>query len=231
MQGIDKKMNGLVREDAGMDDTILTLEHIQKKYGKRVVLQDINLEVKRGQAAAFVGSNGSGKSTLMKVLSGLIRADSGRIISEKKVRFAYVPEKFPVLPVTAEDYLFHVGEIARIPVQEIREKCKYYFEQFDMADMIHTSMKFLSKGTLQKVVVIQALLSQPDILLLDEPLSGQDVSSQQFFMNEITKLKKNSMAVIVVSHEEAFVQQIADMIYRIRDGRLETEAKNHDCVD
>lgn len=213
-----------------MDDIVLTLEHIQKKYGNRVVLRDINLEVKRGRAAAIVGSNGSGKSTLMKVLSGLIRADSGKIVCEKNVRFAYVPEKFPALPVTAEEYLFHVGGIARIPVQDIKAKCKYYFEQFDMADMIHTSMKFLSKGTLQKVVVIQAFLSQPDILLLDEPLSGQDVSSQQFFMNEIAKLKKNGMAVLVVSHEEAFVQQIADMIYRIRDGRLGAEAKHHDCV-
>lgn len=214
-----------------MDDIVLTLEHIQKKYGNRIVLQDINLEVKRGQAAAFVGTNGAGKSTLMKILSGLVKADSGKIICEKKVRFAYVPEKFPALPVTAEEYLFHVGGIARIPLQEIKDKCKYYFERFDMTDMIHTSMKFLSKGTLQKVVVIQAFLSQPDILLLDEPLSGQDISSQQFFINEITKLKKNGMAVFVVSHEEAFVQQIADMIYRIRDGRLEAKEKNHDCTN
>lgn len=214
-----------------MDDTVLALEHIQKKYGRRIVLRDINLKVKRGQAAALIGSNGAGKSTLMKIISGLIRADGGKIICEKKVRFAYVPERFPVLPVTVEDYLFHVGEIARIPQQETKDKCKYYFEQFDMSDMSHTSMTYLSKGTLQKVVVIQALLSQPDILLLDEPLSGQDVSSQQFFMNKITELKKNGMAVMVVSHEEAFVRQIADLIYRIQDGRLAAEAKNHDCVD
>ena len=214
-----------------MDEIVLTLEHIQKKYGKRIVLRDINLKVKRGQAVAFTGSNGAGKSTLMKILSGLTRADNGKIICDKKVRFAYVPERFPILPVTVEDYLFHVGEIARIPLQETKEKCKYYFERFDMTDMSHTPMKYLSKGTLQKVVVIQAFLSQPDILLLDEPLSGQDISSQQFFMNEMIKWKKNGMAVIVVSHEEAFVQQIADMIYRIHDGRLTAEAKNNDCID
>lgn len=224
-------MNGLAQEDVGMDDIVLTLEHIQKKYGNRIVLQDINLEIRRGQAVAFVGSNGAGKSTLMKLLSGLIRANGGKVICEKKVRFAYVPEKFPVLPVTVEDYLFHIGEVACIPMQETKEKCKYYFEHFDMAGMIHTSMKLLSKGSMQKVVVIQALLSQPDILLLDEPLSGQDVSSQQFFINEITRLKKNGMAVIVVSHEEAFVQRIADIIYRIQDGRLAAEEKNHDCID
>lgn len=214
-----------------MNEVILTLESIQKKYGSKIVLRNINLEVRRGQGTAFIGSNGTGKSTLMKILSGLVKADSGRVICEKKVRFAYIPEKFPVLPITVKDYLFHVGEIARLSMPETKEKCNYYFEQFDMTDMVHTSMRFLSKGTLQKVVVIQALLKQPDILLLDEPLSGQDVSSQLFFINEIIKLEKKGLAVIVVSHEEDFVQQIADNIYRLQNGKLLAEIDIHDCID
>lgn len=119
-----------------MGDTVLILEHIQKKYGKRIVLRDINLEVKRGKAAAFTGSNGTGKSTRMKIISGLIRADDGKIICDKKVRFTYVPERFPILPVTVEEYLVHVGEIARIPQHETKDRCKYYYERFDMTDMV-----------------------------------------------------------------------------------------------
>lgn len=204
-----------------MTENVLALEHVQKRYGKRTVLQDINVEVPRGQGVAFLGKNGAGKSTLLKIASGLVRADGGKVICDRSVRLAYVPEKFPQLPLTAEDYLRHVGEIAGLSVREVKERCAYYFEAFDMADMAGTPMKVISKGTLQKVLVIQAVLRQPDILFLDEPLSGQDTDSQQFFIDEMIRMKQKGLSVIMACHEEFLVRQIADVVFWIKNGRLE----------
>ncbi len=203
-----------------MKDILISLQGIQKKYDGRVILQEVNLEIAAGQAISFIGNNGTGKSTLLKIISGLVKESAGKLSYHKKLKISYVPEKFPALSLTTLEYLEHVGEVLRMPQEEFQKRCNYYFENFHMSEMINTQMKNLSKGTLQKVVAIQAFLQKPDVLLLDEPLSGQDIQSQQFFINEVLKLKEEGAVILMSCHESFLVRQMADVVYEIKDSVL-----------
>ena len=97
-----------------------------------------------------------------------------------------------------------------------------YFHEFHLESMLGTPMKYLSKGTLQKAGVIQALLSKRDLLFLDEPLSGQDTLSQATLIRELKRRKEEGMSLIMACHETYLIEELADRIYEIKDGRLES---------
>lgn len=203
-----------------MEEVKVELHNICKKFERKVVLKDVNMSIHAGDVIVFIGSNGTGKSTLLKMITGLIYATSGDIIRKQGIRFAYIPEKFPGLSLTAKQYLESVGEIEKLDRQYVVERCEYYFEKFQMTQMMDTPMKFLSKGTLQKVVVVQALLRIPDVLILDEPLSGQDIQSQKFFIEQIKELRRQGVAIVMSCHEEYLINQTATIVYRIQQGTL-----------
>lgn len=203
-----------------MSEAIISLENVSKKYGSKTILKEINLEINPGQAVAFIGSNGSGKSTLLKMISGLVNVSSGSVRSTKKLKFNYIPENFPKLPLSAVEYLEFIRKMDKIPTQRFDMNCKELFTKFGMETMADIPMYHLSKGTLQKVVVIQALLSKPDVLLLDEPLSGQDIKSQQYFIEQVKGLLKENTTILMSCHEEFLIHMIASEVYEIKDQKL-----------
>lgn len=179
--------------------TAIQLQQISKKYEEKYVLREITQSFAEGSATAFVGHNGCGKSTLLKVLSGMIRPTRGRVQYDRPLVFHYVPEKFPVTYLTAEQYLMHMGMIDGLPRNRLAGKIRQLAEDFYMLEHLRSRMSVLSKGTLQKVGVIQALLTMPDVLLLDEPLSGQDVDAQKVFVEKINELRSRDHFVYVLS--------------------------------
>ena len=203
---------------------MITLNHIVKQYNKKVVLNDISLTISEGQSVSFTGHNGCGKSTLLKVIAGLVRPTAGAVSYEKQLLFHYIPEHFPKMSLTAEEYLFSQGKMDGLSVEETKERMKELSEEFFLRQMLDTPLKHLSKGSLQKVGVIQALLKEPDVLLLDEPLAGQDVMSQQVFIEKINELRKNKVIVLMSCHEPYLVDAISDEVYQFDGGKL-TEIK------
>jgi ABC-type multidrug transport system ATPase subunit len=204
-----------------MGTELIHLDHISKKYGKKLVLSDINLSVMEGQSIALLGTNGSGKSTLLRILCGLTKITSGGIKYSSALKFNYVPEHFPKMNITAKQYIEHMGLIEKMPIQRIRDKSKELFETFLMDQMIDIPMKHLSKGTLQKVAVIQTLITKPDILLLDEPLSGQDIKSQKHFITMMKELNNQGVTIVMSCHEMYLVNQISNEVYEIVNQKLE----------
>jgi ABC-type multidrug transport system ATPase subunit len=116
-----------------------------------------------------------------------------------------------------------MGRLEGLSEQETKEKSEELYQEFYMESMLDTPIKHLSKGTLQKVAVIQALLSKPDILLMDEPLSGQDMQSQQNFIRRIKELKQEGVSILMSCHEKFLVNQLSDTAYRIVKGKLVAE--------
>lgn len=200
--------------------TIIQLQHISKKFGEKWVLRDITQSFSQGSATAFVGHNGCGKSTLLKLLSGVIRPTQGQVQYDKPLTFHYVPEKFPVIPLTAEEYLLHMGIIDGVPQNQLRGEIRQLAEDFYMAEHLQSKMATLSKGTLQKVGVIQAMLTMPDVLLLDEPLSGQDVDAQRVFIEKVNELRGRGITLFMSCHEPELVAAITEKVYTIEQGRL-----------
>ena len=199
---------------------MITLNHIVKKYDKKVILNDVNLAIEQGRSIAFTGHNGCGKSTLLKIIAGLVRPTEGRVCLEKGNRIRYVPEHFPKMNLTVVQYLTYMGKLERLDSTELETRIHGLAEEFFVSQMLNIPMKHLSKGSLQKIGVIQAMLSEPDILLLDEPLSGLDVMSQQVFIRKIKEMQRHNVTILMSSHEPYLVDAIADQVYEFSEGRF-----------
>lgn len=209
-----------------MHQEIIQLEGITKYYSNKIILKNINLSISRGKAITFMGNNGCGKSTLLKVISGLTKYNSGKLIYSNKLKINYIPEHFPKLNINVKQYIECMGKIENIPTKELKLRSEKLFYDFSIESMVDTPLKHLSKGSLQKVAVIQALLKKADVLLLDEPLSGQDIRSQNFFIKYIKKLKNEGTAIAMSCHEMFLVNQLSDQTYKIHNGELTSyEAK------
>lgn len=201
-------------------ETLLTMTNLTKKYQNKTILNQVHLTVKKGDSIVFIGNNGMGKSTLLKIIAGLTRPTAGSISYAKKLSSQYIPEHFPKKNFTIEQYIQLMGKIDGCSAEEITEKANKLYQEFHLESMLNTPLKYLSKGSLQKVNVIQALLTPPDILLLDEPLSGQDATSQKVFINKILTLLKQEVTVIMSCHEPQLIAAISETIYEIDKGQL-----------
>ena len=197
-------------------ETILTFENVTKIYNGRVVIDNISHEFGKGESIAFTGHNGCGKSTLLKIIAGLVRINKGRIIQSGKLRFSYVPEKMPGLDIPALSYLKSVADMEGVDHSEVISLA----EDFFLDDMLYTKMCNMSKGSIQKIGVIQALMAPKDVLLLDEPLNGQDADSQNVFVSKVRELKKNGVTVFMSCHEKKLIREMSDKQYDIVKGKL-----------
>lgn len=200
---------------------MIELKKLSKSYGKEIIFEDVNLQLLDGSVTCFVGNNGCGKSTLLKVISGLLPKNSGDVICERDYRFAYVPEKFSAVNMTGTKYLDYMSAMDGLYTSaERKDIIKKFTEEFYLTDMINKPMRKLSKGTLQKIGVIQALIRKPEVLLLDEPLSGQDVNSQQVFVSKILELKKQGTIILLAAHEENLINNLSDSVYTIKGRKV-----------
>lgn len=198
-------------------DKIITLERVTKSYDGKKILDDISHEFKKGESVTFAGHNGCGKSTMLKVLSGLIQINHGNVIYHDKLRFSYVPEKFPGMDIKMIDYLKSIAKLENVEFKKVEQ----LIDEFFLGKMKHTKMRDMSKGSLQKVGVIQALMAPHDVILLDEPLSGQDTDSQEVFISKMNELKKQGVTIFMSCHEKKLMDELSDYIYTINNGKLE----------
>jgi len=203
-----------------MNIPIIKIRNLVKKYNDRVVFDNVSLDIMKGESIALTGNNGMGKSTLIKILCGLTSINSGEVIRDKSLKFNYIPEKFPPLNIKAGEYIKLIGEIEGISRDNFVKKTNYLYKEFNLEKMINISMKNLSKGTLQKISVVQAFLSKPDILLLDEPLSGQDSESQKTFIRMVRELIKDDVTVIMSCHELFLIDQLSNKVLQVKDSKI-----------
>ncbi|WP_287714569.1 ATP-binding cassette domain-containing protein [Blautia sp.] len=199
---------------------IIKLEKITKEYNHKLILDQVDLSIYEGQSMVFTGHNGSGKSTLLKIISGLVKPSSGKVVYRDKLLFHYVPERFPKMNLTPWQYLKRMGQMDGIPPKILAKRCEKLFSDFFLADMVNIPMKDLSKGTLQKIGVIQALLRTPQVLLLDEPLSGQDMDSQMVFIEKMNELRKEKVTLLMSCHEKYLIKSISDTVMAVGDGQV-----------
>lgn len=194
-------------------DAAITLESVSKRYAGRVVLDGVSLILRRGQCVALTGVNGCGKSTLLRVLGGITRADAGRVLRAPGLNVQYMPEAFPRLNLTLSTYL---KAIERVDARDTLSLVRLFHLEAALSAPIRT----FSKGMLSKVCAIQALSAHPDVLLLDEPLSGQDEASQAAFVEAVRGERARGAAIVVACHEKPLVDALADRVLRLESGRL-----------
>ena len=211
----------------------IAIEHLSKKYGQFVALNDLSLTVERGACVGYLGPNGAGKTTTIKVLTNLLRASGGKaylngidVIHNPKDALDGVgavvetPEFYPQL--TPIECLSYVGTIRGMSREAIAERSHAVLEQVNLLEVADKRTGTFSKGMHQRLAIAQALLHEPSILILDEPTSGLDPRGMVEVREIIKGLVKTDITVLMSSHLLYEVQEICDKVAIIDRGVLLT---------
>lgn len=200
------------------NNSLFIAEHLRKVYNGREILTDVSLSADKGEAIFIVGKNGCGKSTLLRILSGLTNYDGGQLSIDKHVAKSFIPDGFEKSNMTAGKFMQYLYDID--PLAADTRILNEYYEKFSMTGMLDTPLKYLSKGSLQKLAVIQALISDRALIFMDEPLDGQDSISKHIFYDEMRTRKKRGTTLVIACHEKQIINELADKIYCLEHGVL-----------
>jgi ABC-type Mn2+/Zn2+ transport system ATPase subunit len=199
----------------------LHLDNVGRRYGLRGpwVLRGVNLSLPPATLTRVEGANGTGKSTLLRLLAGIDAPTEGRITG--RPRTAYVPERFPsALPFTAAGYLTHLGTVHGLSRTSAERAAGDWLERFGAAAYARTPMAQLSKGSSQKVAVAQALLAEPELLVLDEAWTGLDTGAREELERAVAERTASGAAVVFVDHDPRRLAGAPDATYTVHDGSL-----------
>lgn len=212
---------------------IISINDLRMRYDNNSedILKGINLDIYPGQIIGYIGPNGAGKSTTVKILLGLLENYKGNItifdtdISKDKVdykrRIGYVPEAADIYDsLTGYEYLTFLGEVYGMELNEVNEKASKLMELFGIEDSYHDRISSYSKGMKQKLLIIASMLHNPDILFLDEPISGLDANSVMVFKEILAKLAADGKTIFYSSHIMEVVEKISDRILVLNDGNI-----------
>jgi ABC-2 type transport system ATP-binding protein len=210
---------------------MLELRNITKKYNNIAVVKRVNFRVSAGEVVGYLGPNGAGKTTTVKMLAGLVEPTEGSIYLEGnninddlvayKERIAYVPEQSELYShLSGLEYMQLVGRLRRMPEETLGEKIEALMEQLGLGVDMHLPISNYSKGMRQKVLIAAALLHNPDILLLDEPLSGLDVATSLVFKDILAQLARMGKLIIYSSHILEVVEKLCSRVIIINKGTI-----------
>ena len=209
----------------------LEVRNLTKRYRNTTVVDQVNFRITAGEVTGYLGPNGSGKSTTVKMLTGLVEPSGGEILFNGddvrrdfmrfKKQIGYVPEEAYVYPsLTAMEYLELMGRLRGLAENVITEKATDLLKLFGLHLRRHSPLASYSKGMRQRVLISAALLHDPEILILDEPLSGLDVSSALLFKHLLTELADRNKIILYISHVLEVVEKVAAKVIIIYKGRI-----------
>lgn len=204
----------------------LRLDNVGRRYALRGpwVLRGVDLTITAGTLTRVEGTNGTGKSTLLRLLAGIDAPTEGRITG--RPRTAYVPERFPsALPFTPLGYLTHLGMIHGLARATAERAAGDWLERFGAAAYARTPMAQLSKGSSQKVAVAQALLAEPELLVLDEAWTGLDEEARAELERAVAERTAAGGAVVFVDHDPRRLAGTVDATYAVHEGTLARRAE------
>jgi ABC-2 type transport system ATP-binding protein len=210
---------------------MLRAQHLAKRFFGVTVVNDVSFEVRQGEVVGYLGPNGSGKSTTAKILTGLLDPSGGAVffdgqdIRRDPIRFrqrlGYVPEE-PILYtfLSALEYLELVGRLRELPPLQVTRKIGALLELFGLSHAANQDIGSYSKGMKQRLMLIAALLHDPDVLVLDEPDSGLDVTTTLVLRRLLMALARRGKAVLYSSHILELVEKACDRVLVIHQGRI-----------
>ena len=222
-----------------MKEKVIEIRNLNKFYGNDQVLKDINLDIYKGDIIGYIGPNGAGKSTTVKIMLGLVDEYSGdiRILGKDikngsidyKSKIGYVPETAEIYEnLTAREYLTFIGELYGMEYEVVDFKAERLMDLFQIKHVYDNRMTSYSKGMKQKVLIISSLLNNPDILFLDEPLSGMDANSVMVFKEVLAELAKEGKTIFYSSHIMEVVEKLSNRIILINKGSIVADGSFED---
>ncbi|MBC8062921.1 MAG: ABC transporter ATP-binding protein [Clostridiaceae bacterium] len=212
-------------------EPIVSIKELSMSYGFNEVLRGINLDIYKGEIIGYIGPNGAGKSTTVKILLGILEGYKGeiKIFGEKissedvnyKRRIGYIPETAEIYDnLTAREYLTFIGEIYGMDFEIADVKGRKLMGLFGIEYVYDDRISSFSKGMKQKVLIIASLIHNPDILFLDEPLSGLDANSVMVYKEILSELAAEGKTIFYSSHIMDVVEKISSRIILINGGQI-----------
>lgn len=210
---------------------MLAAQGLYKFYGSVPAVQNISFTLGPGQVLGYLGPNGSGKSTTVKMLTGLLEPTDGEVthngqniqkdLVAYRKRLGYVPEEANLYPyLTGHEYLEMVGTLRAMPESRRDARINSLLELFSLWPHRHVTLGSYSKGMRQRILLISALLDNPDLLILDEPLSGLDVTSTLIIKNLIQALSVRGKSIFYCSHILEVVEKVCSHLIVLRKGQV-----------
>jgi ABC-2 type transport system ATP-binding protein len=210
---------------------VIRVSSLVKRFGALTAVDGIDLEVAQGEFFAFLGPNGAGKTTTIKMLAGLLRPTSGEIRvggfdvqqepERAKALLSYVPD-FPFLydKLTAREFMQFVGELFQMDRKTVEMRTGELFEKFHLTDYRHELTENLSHGTRQRLVISSALLHDPKVFIIDEPMVGLDPTHARIVKQEFRDRSRAGMTIFLSTHQLSVAEEIADRIAIIHHGKV-----------
>ena len=220
---------------------MLKIINVSKSYKNKKAIENISIEVNKGEVFGFIGHNGAGKTTTIKSIVGIHNFEEGDIlINSKSIKknpieckkdIAYIPDNPDIYEaLTGIQYLNFIADIFKVSKNEREEKIKYYSEQFEINKALGDLISSYSHGMKQKLVIISALIHSPKVLILDEPFVGLDPKAS-FILKEIMRAFCNNGGCIFFStHVLEVAEKICDKIGIIKGGKLMAYGKTNEVI-
>jgi ABC-2 type transport system ATP-binding protein len=195
-----------------------------------VALSEVSFNVPSGSMVGFLGANGAGKTTSLKIIMDFIRPTSGKVVFEKSLgrtqeeifrNIGYLPERpYFYQNLTGSEFLHFMGEISEISKTEIKSQISYWAPRFKIDHAMQRELKTYSKGMLQRIGFMAAILHRPKLIILDEPLSGLDPIGRKEIKDVIVEVHKAGQTVFFSSHIIPDIEEICDRVVFLKEGKL-----------
>jgi ABC-2 type transport system ATP-binding protein len=210
---------------------MIELEHLVKKFGDLVAVDDVTLTVQRSEFFAVLGPNAAGKTTTLKILAGLMRPTAGRARvagfdvqqdpMEARRRMAFVPD-FPFLyeKLTPMEFFRFTGQLFQMPEDRLQHNAGELVARFNLQPYTGKPIEGLSHGTRQRVAIVSALLHDPEAFIIDEPMVGLDPQHARIVKDLLKERARAGMAVLLSTHQLSVAEEMADRIGIMHQGRL-----------
>ena len=215
------------------NDTGLVIKNIGKNYGKRPILRDITLEVKKGEAVAILGPTGAGKTTTFHIITGLLFADYGEVLLDghdltllpmyrrARLGVGYLPQEASVFRgLSVEQNILSILEISEKLKTKRKAKLEELLGEFEISHLRKASVQTLSGGERRRVEIARCLASNPTYILLDEPLAGIDPKSVLDIAKLIKNLKDRGIGLLITDHNARDTLDIVDRAYILNEGKI-----------
>jgi len=210
---------------------LLEVQELTKKFGHRIAVDRVTFQVKRGEIVGYLGPNGAGKSTTAKMLVGMLKPSKGQILlnggpiennlADYKMRVGYVPEEAVLYThISGREYLQLAGRLRGMQEDELSRKIDDLLKVCLLQPYKHSPILSYSKGMKQKIMMLAAILHNPEILILDEPFSGLDVSSALVFRTLLKSFAVAGKAILFSSHVLEVIEKICKRVLIIHESRL-----------
>jgi len=214
-----------------LGDQMIEVCSLTKYYDHTVAVHDVSFTIHRGEILGYLGPNGAGKSTTVKILTGMLEPSQGQILYQGKSvyenftafqrRIGYVPEEAYVYPhLSGREYLQLIGRLRGLPQHVLEPKIDGFLRLFLLADDAYSPLSSYSKGMRQKILLAAALLHNPEILILDEPFSGLDVTSALVLRSLLQNLASQGKIVLYSSHVLEVVEKVCSKVLILNKGEV-----------